>query len=235
MLNRTLCLLLSLLLLAVSCRKKASCPSKVTLETNAYKEIVWFKNGSRTVTFVGMQHIALPGFYTNVAHVVDSVKKEGGYLFYEYIKDKDATDTEQRKFRKFLGILPTTENYLKTFSACSALGMTGQDNDLFLNTQGGNRNVHADFTITELIAEYERQYGTITLTDEDRKKPLNESTSDILPQEQASSIVFEARNRYLARLIHSATYSNIVVTYGREHQKGLLEELKKLDANWTKQ
>lgn len=217
---------------AFSCKKASQCPSEVTTNTNAYKNAIKYKNGTRTVLFVGMQHLALPEFFTNVAKLVDSVKAKNGYLFYELIDDSNVTDTDLRKFRKFIGILPSANNYAVTYPACTEIGMVGQDNKLFLQTKGGINNFNADYTLGKMIETYETKYGKIVLTEKDKSTPLSQSTPDILPTDNVNYVIVDARNENLARFINSTAYNDIIVTYGSNHKDGVLRELQKLDAKW---
>lgn len=47
-------------------------------------------------------------------------------------------------------------------------------------------------------------------------------------EKQVRSIILDYRNQYLATKIRESGYQRIIVIYGADHQKGLLEELQRL-------
>lgn len=90
-----------------------------------------------------------------------------------------------------------------------------------------------DVSAEELIAEYEKRFGKIQLTERDFSIPLSKKLPLTMLAKNANVITLDYRNANLAKLIHSSRYDNIVVLYDYKHSNGLISELMKIDSSYT--
>jgi hypothetical protein len=191
--------------------------------------VVEFSNGTKTVTYIPMIHIATKEFYEGVAEHVEEAKQDGATLFYEYIDFDTLSEADKRKARRLVGVLPTPEQYAEI---AEGTGYVGQSNDDFLGLVN-DKDVDVDITAQELIEAYEQKYGEIEVTGEDATSDLSEPASSVLPQDQVQEIVIDARNAAVADAIAEGP-DNIVLVFGAAHGSGILADLQAEDPNWRR-
>lgn len=190
---------------------------------------VTFSNGDKTVTFIPMIHIGTPAFYQAVVEKVKAHKQDGATLYYEFV-DFDALDEHnKRKARRLVGILPTPEMY----EELSGSGYVGQNNEDFLGLVN-DKDVNVDVTAEELIESYEEEFGPIEVTGEDATSDLSEMTTNILPQENVTMIIYDSRNQKVADAINNGPDADIVLIFGGAHGPGILADLQATDPGWRR-
>lgn len=191
--------------------------------------MVSFSNGDKTVAFIPMIHMAKPGFYKAVAEKVTEQKESGATLYYEFVDFDVLDDKQKRKVRAMVGILPTPDMY----DQLSDDGYVGQSIEDFLGLVN-DKDVNIDVTAEELIETYEEKFGPIEVTGPDATSDLGEMATTILPQENVSEIIFDARNEKIAVAIIDGPDSKIVLLFGAQHGPGIFAGLKARDPRWRR-
>ena len=196
-------------------------------------EYVDYKSGAKQMRFVPMVHVSTKEFYADVERLVKEAKKDGYVLFYEYVDFDKATETEQRKLRKLVGFIPSPEGYDEMLGGLDKERYATQENEQFLN-QVNEKDFNVDVSPQDILKEYERRYGELTLTEEDLNTPVRERMKPSEPKKQTMAVVIDYRNDYLSKAIQESKYNKIIVLYGAKHEKGLIKDLKALDKSWGK-
>lgn len=193
----------------------------------------------KQVFFIPMHHIGKKEFYEDVAQKIKEYKAGGYVVYYEGIAvdrnlDSLAQDSIYRKRRKILGRGGKTggamhsevakgtflEKYIPQ-PAQNELGIS-RDND-----------IRADIYHSEFVLEFERLYGTVSLSKEDWSIALDSiyKSEPMVPDKKLRAINRDFRNKKLATAICQSPYKNILIIYGSGHYKGLKKELKRLQIN----
>ncbi len=180
--------------------------------------VVEFSNGTKTLTYLPMIHIAKQDFYDGVTEAVRAEKEDGATL----------SDADKRKARRMVGFLPTPEQYAELAGS----GYVGQSNDDYLGLVN-DKDVNVDATPEELIKAYEDKYGEIEVTGEDATSDLSEPAASLLPPEQVESVVLDARNKVVAEAIAKGP-DKIILVFGAAHGPGIIAELQQLDPAWQR-
>lgn len=203
------------------------------LLTNTEVKTSSYISNNKEILFVGMVHIAQEKFYENVKLLTKEAKENGFVLFYEFIDLVNPEPIYLRKVRKMAGFIPSAEGYKREIAEFNIEGLTNQKTDDFLNIVN-NKDFRVDVTAEMMVGEYEDKFGEIVLTKDDINVPLKERIGEILPTARTNYIILDYRNKYLAQFIENSEYDKIIVHYGMDHEKGLFEELHKLNASWKK-
>lgn len=186
-----------------------------------------FTNGTKTVTYIPMTHIGTPAFYKAVAEKIRKLKSSGATLFYEFVDFDILDEINKRKARAMVGILPTPHQY----DELSGDGFIGQPNDDFLGLVN-DKDVNVDVTPMELIEAYENEFGPIVVTGVDATSDLSEMATVILPQENVSKIILDARNQKISNAITQRDETSIILLFGAAHGPGVFADLQLADPNW---
>ncbi|MDD3301943.1 MAG: hypothetical protein PHN31_00165 [Candidatus Gracilibacteria bacterium] len=108
-------------------------------------------DGQKTIIFQGMSHIGSENFYNQIKQEINNVKKTGGVLFYEGVKQGSKESNE--KFNQAIGI-DFNQDLYKNMS--KLYGITYQENDIFLGIQN-NLDYNIDLSIDEIIKLYDKK------------------------------------------------------------------------------
>ena len=100
-------------------------------------------------------------------------------------------------------------------------GYVGQHNEDFLGLVN-DKDVNVDVTAMELIAAYEQEFGIIKITGADATSDLGEMATTILPGENVTKVVLDARNQKVADAINNGPDTDIVLLFGAGHGPGHL-------------
>lgn len=180
-----------------------------------------------------MIHLGQQEFYDNVAQEVKKYKEDGYVLFYEWIDYETADTLTLRKTKKIVGMIPSKKGYSLMIDKIEIEGVVFQENEQFIN-QVNSLDFNVDITPQELIQEYEKRHGEILLSDEDLQVPLY-GDFNFKNDKNVMDIILNHRNKIVAEHIQSSKYDKIIVMYGADHQKGILQELQKIDSSWKKE
>ena len=231
-----------------------------TLRSEDATANVWANDEDKIVLFFPMVHIGKAALYADIKSMIEDGKKQGFVVYYEgvtdfacvdsignswkeknYVKqfykgspvpDSVCYDTYRRKFRKMIG-LSIDSGYAKIF----------HDRGLFRNyvdqadalvLEADSTNINVDLSRSEIVDAYEKLYGEIELTESDYqvKSDITLQKDARLPRSKVNSIIIDVRNKHLANHIQSSPDKRIIVVYGLAHEKGVFEELRKMDNSW---
>ena len=225
------------LLLVISVLGTTSCSFKDAIKmqkqmTNTQVVSVNISNNNKEIHYIDMIHIGQQAFYDNVKKEILTYKQNGYVLFYEWIDYENADDISLRKTKKLVGFIPSTKGYEGYVSNIKINGVVVQNNDLFLGLEN-ELDFNVDISPKKLISVYEERFGVIELSSEELETPIYSETKAKRIDKNLEEIILNYRNEYLAKQIHKSEYDKIIVIYGAAHQKGLVEELQKLDDNWN--
>ncbi|MCR5861404.1 hypothetical protein LRS05_04225 [Flavobacterium sp. J372] len=190
---------------------------------NPAVETVVLKN--KTVKFIPISHAAQKKFYENLSKIIKDHKKEGYVVFYEQMKATKASsevDTLRLKFRKILPVEPTRKMFsLITLAYPDVIAQPEYD-QLGIT----DKDVNADITIAEYIAQYEKLYGPIKLEPCDfETKPGAGKCKQL--QNNLDAITIDFRNTTVANMIKASKNKKILVVYGAQHIPGIKELIQK--------
>lgn len=200
--------------------------------TNTKVESVDFASDDKKIHFIDMIHLGQQEFYDNVAQEVKKYKEDGYVLFYEWIDYETADTLTLRKTKKIVGMIPSKKGYNLMIERIEVEGVVFQENEQFMN-QVNSLDFNVDITPQELIQEYENRHREVQLSNEDLQVPLY-GDFNFNNEKSVMDIILNHRNKILAERIQNSKYDKIIVMYGADHQKGVLEELQKIDSSWKK-
>lgn len=223
---------IALLLTLVSCKLVNRYAINRTADTF---EISVLTNGDSEIVYLPMIHVSKPDFYAKIKRSVDSLRNLDYVIFYEGIDAEPSTSIEVhrvlwRKFRKVTGFFPGYGNE-KLFKSLAINGFVTQNGE---NT-GINvvTDVHADLTLNELIALYEKSKGEIVLSEYDLNTPLNERYKPVkINKENADFLIDGLRNDKIFKTVSESKSKKIAMVYGKSHIYQLMRNLKKQDSLW---
>lgn len=224
-----------ILLLIILTSILTSCANLKTVDKlNSYNaEYTDIVSSKKKVRFVGMTNIGQPQFYENTKKVIDESKSDGYVIFYENTSIENMPDSSLRKLRKLLGYVPSQEIKEKQFKPLLDKGYVLR-NDRNLLGLDSTSSKQADISGLEIIAEYEKRYGRIKLTDKDKTFPLTKSLPLIMMLPNANTVIIDYRNQHLAKSISESKSDKIIVLYDSKNLNGLVNELNKLDSTYLK-
>ena len=219
-------------------------------------------NGSKTVVFQTMAHIASSQFYLNVQNEIRSHKENGYVLDFEGVKPA-TKDIDQEKFNSLLGVKFSKDTYK---NLKELYGLDNQDNTKFLNIVN-NKDYDTDVSFDDLIVQYEKEHGIIDpKTSSDpidigstidsfrenywfflpliqwynkaiinftvKHSSVRQFIIGMINKKDFFDLAINYRSQYLADYINNSKDQKIFITYGMEHFESFFEDLKAKDPNW---
>jgi hypothetical protein len=242
----------------------ASCKTiKVLKKMNAEEANfeTWKNSEDKTVIFLPMVHAGKTEFYENVKRIIAEQKQLGYVVFYEGLKKNGGSeislDPETRhrysmfaamhsydstsidnlvyllKFKRMVGIIPDSTTYaamLKNNSLTKHAVFQPRPNAMGIS--GSDQNI--DVSLVELVNEYEKKFGTITLEQIEFAIPLKDPLPRFrrLKRSQANELILDHRNKKLSDSIMESPHHKIIVIYGMGHKEGTFRQLKQADPSW---
>lgn len=219
---------------------------------NEKTELKFIDNKEQEVIFIPMHHVGRKEYYNDIANKVDSLQKLNFTVFYEGVSDDKEKDSLIRrnsflKLRKIMGFFPQGQKgYLDTIT--NVIGgkikykgkykLFNQPRYKQLKVDSLN-STRADANLTQLINDFEKNYGKIKLDSCDHKtdfKDKNYKCKKVkrsLRKKFENGYVKDFRNKYLAEQIFESKKNKILVIYGDAHFFGLYSELNLLDNDYT--
>jgi hypothetical protein len=253
--TKTFCLLLITQLLFTSCLRKMALKYVGVYDTALTPKKI--SNNEKEIVFLGMHHLGKHEFYDNAIEQLNTLKKEGYYVYYEGViidstSDPLLIDTAYLKFRSLTGfdfsVMKKNKGYINTENSVSLLPdkklnkiiqkekFINQPADLVVPKES-NSGKKVDANLIDLIEQYEKKYGTISLTQYDKNTPLgttfDRTKKQSITQTQHNYLILDIRNIVLAVEILQSTHKKIAIVYGKAHYKGLLKLLKDADRGYN--
>lgn len=230
-----------------------SCLKKIVLNaTGVFKDHVPLKyitNGEKRLVFFPMHHIGKKVFYNDVKNKIDSLKAEGFTIYYEAVhlgnlRDSLQKDTLYLKARKITGIDFATATMNKGYIDTSKNTLLGiktkyiakyhlinQPKDIILMSDSLHvKNVDGNFV--DLMNASEKKFGPIELDQYDYKTKFGEKYKLKKNKELFKYFVEGYRNTLISTTILNDKNNKIILIYGSDHFKGILENLKQADPNF---
>lgn len=212
-------------------------------------ELYLIENEQKKIIFIPIHHIGRKEFYDDIANKIDSLQKLSYTVFYEgvnYGKNSVIRRKNLMKLRKIKGFFPQeNKGYIDTITNIIAGKIKYKGKHKLINQPSYGKlkvdsltSIWADVSLTELITDFEKKNGKITLDKcdfsfslKDEKfncKKVKKSLRKIFDREYA----FGYRDKSLAEKIAKSDKKKILVIYGSRHFWGLYFELKKLEKNF---
>lgn len=213
----------------------SNCANLKTIDkVNSYNaEFTDINSSNKKIRFVGMTDLGQPQFYDNSKKIIEEAKNNGYVIFYENISIENMSDSSLRKLRKMLGYIPSLEIKQKQYKAFINKGYVLRDDRLLFGLNSDSSFI-GDISGDELIAEYERKFGRIKLTNKDISLPLTTSLPLIMLLPKANKVTIDFRNQKIAKLLAESKYEKIVALYDFKQLNGLANELHKIDGSYLK-
>lgn len=219
---------------------------------NEKTELKFIDNIEQEIIFIPMHHVGRKRYYNDIANKVDSLQKLKYVVFYEGVTDNKEKDSLIRKksllkLRRIMGFFPQGQKgYLDTTTNIIAgkikykgkYKLINQPNYKLLKVDSLS-SIRADINLTELITDFEKNYGKIKIDSCDYKTDLKDKNYRCgkakrgLRKKFENGYVKDYRNKYLAEQIFKSNKNKILVIYGDAHFFGLYWELNLLDNDYT--
>lgn len=234
------------LLLLVFLFSLSSCAQKIVdlaLKKNGILDestvIKPLKYGDKEIVFLDMMHLGKKEYYQDVSLKIDSLQKEGFFVFYEglYLRRDDRiikeNDTNHLKFRKITNLDPLVEySKIKPFSDyISKYNLIDQPDYADLGVVSENAKP-VDLSIAALISEFERERGIVELTqcDYDTKLGIDDYNCGKVNKEARDylleDLVINKRNKNVVDQIKQSDKRKILIVYGKKHYDGIKKLLE---------
>lgn len=190
-----------------------------------------FEKDNKRVLLIPMVHLNTKEYYKNVKHKIDSLRTDGYVFFYEGIDCDEENNTDidyqMRKFRKITGF--TLMNYFdEDNEADNHLKIEGMvfQGDINYGLRK-SEDINADYSLTELIKNFENDKEIILLNDCDFSTPLGKKydCASIDP-DKSTFLIEDLRNNYLYNAIIESVHPKIAVVYGSAHTNWLHNRLR---------
>lgn len=215
-------------------------------------ELKFIDNKEKEIIFIPIHHVGRKEYYNDIANKVDSLQKLNYVVFYEGVTDYKEKDSLIRKksllkLRRIMGFFPQGQKgYLDTTTNIIAgkikykgkYKLINQPNYNLLNVDSLSSK-RTDISLTELITDFEKNYGEIKIDSCDYKTDFRDKNYKCgkakrnLRKKFENGYVKEFRNKYLAEKLFKSEERKIVVIYGDAHYTGLWYQLYLLDKNFT--
>jgi len=114
----------------------------------AYLPLYTLSNGTQTIRFQTMAHIASKNFYDTVINNIQNAKRENYVLYFEWVTPGSRENTEAFNTALGINLGPDTYQNLSTL-----YGTEAQNNEDFLNIIN-NKDYNIDLSIDEIMALY---------------------------------------------------------------------------------
>lgn len=230
--------LLTLFVLALSLTGCKSSLVNYALEKKGIYDVKitpkFFSAKDKQIAFFPMQHIGRQEYYEDVKRNIDSLKNDGYIFFYEKILD-DITDTlDYYKFRKILHLGVPKNGYIDLIETLYEskikfkYDLVNQPSNYDFGLTDEN-SFRVDMTIGMIINNVE-QSKKIILEDCDFQNKYTENyqcKDRLLTKEEWNKYITNDRDAFLVNEIKNSKHSKIAIIYGRAHQEGIEERLKK--------
>jgi hypothetical protein len=219
---------------------------------NEKTEFKFIDNKEQEIIFIPMHHVGRKEYYDDVANKVDSLQKLNYTVFYEGVVDGKEKDSLIRKknllkLRKIMGFFPQGQKgYLDTTTNIIAGKIKYKGKHRLINQPNYKQlkvdsltSTRADVSLTELITDFEKNYGQIKLDSCDYRTGFKDKnykckkSKRSLRKKFTNGYVKDYRNKFLANKLFKSKKNKILVIYGDAHFSGLWYQLYLLDNNYT--
>lgn len=215
-------------LITVSC---TAVKALIYVNKRQIKPIHYNYNG-RSLIFVPMVHVGEESFYNSLKDSIVKWKSLNYTIFYEQIiSDNETMRIDsltyvqvKRKARKIVELSKYSRKNYALRSGKILKNKVVQPEYIDMGITGSD--INADINLQELVDEYERLYGKIQLDSCDFVIPINSYATCRRLQNNLDPIIYDFRNRELARKISESELDKIVVLYGASHIRPVIKILR---------
>lgn len=224
-------ILIALLALNYGCTKKLL---KTAGAIGIDPELQVISSPGRSVYFLGMTHLAEQGFYDKCHVIIDSLSRQGYFIFGEGVQMasvRGQAPTQEdtvvlKKIRKIIGFQlydylnnPVLEQIKAKYS------LVVQPKSLYADKDSSVMQI-IDCTAKELVHFYEQEKGTVELSTCDKDTQLGASYNCAkLSSAQRNffieKILIDARNKKIASKIKNTVHKKLLLVYGKKHYPGI--------------
>jgi len=199
---------------------------------NEKTELNFIDSKEKEVIFIPIHHVGRKKYYEDIAHKVDSLQKHNFIVFYEGVSDEKEKDSLIRKnsflkLRKIMGFFPQgQQGYLDTVTNVIGGKVKYKGKHKLINQPKYKQlkvdsliAIRTDVTLTELMNDFEKQYGKIILdscdfeTDFKDKNYKCKKVKRSIRKKFKKGYVKDYRNKYLAKKIFESKKNKILVIY----------------------
>jgi len=214
-------------------------------------ELKFISSEEQEIIFVPIHHVGRKEYYEDIANKVDSLQKLNYAVFYEGVIDDQEKDSVTRrmsllKLRKIMGFFPQgQQGYFDTVTNVIAGKIKYKGKYKLMNQPNYKQlkvdsltAIRADASLTELIADFEKNHGPIKLDSCDyntsfkSKNYTCKKARKSLRKKFNTKYVIRYRNTFLAHKLFRSKKNKILVVYGSAHYTGLWYQLYLLDNNY---
>lgn len=201
-----------------------------TIGADTYKaeiEKIPYKN--KEIYFLGTHHIGRKEFYEDVKNKVDSFRAKGYKIYFEGINNFDSkilTKVEKErygmKFRKILGFSIKNKNN-DVYKKMPKNFIFQSNKNIGIDTI---KDIQADLSLDKLIDIYEKENGEVILDKCDYETPF----TAVYKCSKKSKLNFQIlaldiRNNEIVSQIFKNNDDKVLIVYGKEHLKGIIQRL----------
>lgn len=191
------------------------------------------QRSGQKIVFFPMIHIGTELKYKDIALKIDSLEKIGFTFYLESIEADIKNDSILRKYKKITGLALNKGGYTDNIDSLFK-GKFKPKKEIISQPSYPELGVDSlkgrvvDRTLSDLISYYENNYGKIILEECDFKTSLFEKTI-CNDKKIVDSVKYDYKTHYrnvrVIQEILQDTASNIAIIYGKNHIKGIKEEL----------
>ncbi len=195
------------------------------------------KEDNKSVVILPMVHIGTKEYFESVKTTIDTLKEQGYIPYYEGLMidstacDSATIDTLIRKSRKIIGLnVFTGYGDKENKSLPRALRRSKKyiaQNNKYLGLSEEDNAIRADYTLHELVAEFERRKGEIPLSECDFSTGLSEKYKCKKDKGSRYTFVHNLRDEHVLDLMKNSPHDKIIIIYGKAHANSMVFNLKK--------
>jgi hypothetical protein len=115
---------------------------------------IYISNGTQTVQFEQMSHIATQKFYDQITESMYAARSSGAVLYYEGVTP--GTPANTKKFNEYIGFDFSSDTYS---GAAHILGLVEQDQKTLVKTFSG-KTYNVDISMDDVVKYIDEAVGT---------------------------------------------------------------------------
>jgi len=160
---------------------------------NEKTELKFIDSKEKEIIYIPIHHVGRKEYYNDIAHKVDSLQKLNYIVYYEGVIDDKEKDSLIRKksllkLRKIMGFFPQGQKgYLDTTTNVIAGKIKYKGKYKLINQPNYKKlkvdsltSIRSDVSLTDLITDFEKNYGQIKLDSCDYKTGFKDKNYNLV-------------------------------------------------------